>query len=136
MTKRTATIATIVAVGVIIAGLLWRAGSVSLEAEKTLHAYNLTLDVIGHFISEHDGAWPESWNALATTSPTTNDGVWSWPNDIEEVRRRVKIDFSLETKEVAAMRPDDFKAVQEIGPHYGASEAAVSRLITIAKNAK
>lgn len=133
--KRTAILSIVGAAFVVIAGVLWQAVSVSIEAEKTLHAYNLTLDVVGRFITEHGGAWPENWKALASASPTTNGMVWNWPGDIEEIRKRVKVDFSLETKEVAAMRVDEFKAIQELGPRYGASEPAVRRLVEIAQNA-
>lgn len=80
-----------------------------------------------------NGKWPDSWDALAMTSPALEHNVWNWPCDIDEIRNRVKIDFSLQLEDVAAIHVDSFDAVQQIGPYYGGNEFSIRELIATAK---
>jgi heme A synthase len=105
----------------IIAAVLWQASSVSIEAEKTLHAYHVVLDVVGVYLGEHGGTWPTNWEALMATPTRPTQNMWRWPEEAEEMRKRVAIDFSLQTHEVASMSVDNFTAIQMIGPQYHAT---------------
>ncbi len=114
--------------------ICWRVVSDSLNAENTLHAYNLVLDIVAEYIKAN-GKWPDSWEALAKTPPALTHRVWNWPSDIKEIRRRVRIDFSRQLQEVANTHEDSFDAVEQVGPQYGGNEAAIRELIAIAKQA-
>jgi hypothetical protein len=113
--------------------MIWQGISISLRAENTLHAYSLCLDLLEDYIKENQ-KWPDSWEALATVRPKESS-IWDWPNDIGAIRKRVEIDFSLRLDQVAAMRPDSFSAVKQIGPNYGVDEAEIRQLIALADNA-
>lgn len=123
-----ASVVLVIAIGFVV----WRGVSNSLEAEATLHAYNLVLDVVAEYIKEHE-MWPDSWDALGNTSPALEHNVWTWPRNMDEIRRRVKIDFSLQIHDVARMHEDTFNAIEQVGPHYGGNESAIREVIATAK---
>lgn len=92
----------------------------SLEAEKTLHAMNWTLQRIEQYVKDHPGRWPRSWDDI---TPTT--GGFSWP----DLQRRVQIDFDAKPSELAGQRPEEFRAVRPIGPYYAAYDTGVTSLL-------
>jgi hypothetical protein len=119
-TKRrlTITLVTAFAIAISIACFaIWRGISDSLRAENTLPAHRLVLDLLEVYVKDN-GKWPENWDALLTTVPAQEPNLWKWPYDLNEIRNRVRVDFSLRIDEVAAMDVDSFDAVQQVGPHY------------------
>lgn len=123
---------TIVAVGTVCLLIVaaFQGARFSLQAERTLHAYYLVLDLVGAHVSEHDGAWPTGWDDLVPITPGREGAGWRWPQDRAEIEKRIRIDFSLVSEEVAAMSPDSFVAVNQIGPCYDhSSQHHVVRLI-------
>lgn len=123
-----ASVVLVIAIGLVV----WRGASNSLEAEATLHAYNLVLDVVTQYIKEN-GKWPDNWDALAKISPALEHSIWTWPRDVDEIRKRVKVDFSLQIRDVASMHEDTFNAIEQMGPHYGGNESEIRELIATAK---
>jgi hypothetical protein len=101
----------------------------SLQAEDTLHAYDLVLDVVGAHLRGTSGTWPTSWDDLAGVRPEEDHSVFRWPQDMRKIRRRVRIDFTLSTREVARMDVAHFAAIQQIGPNFGNHEPAVRKLL-------
>jgi hypothetical protein len=107
---------------------------VSLEAERTRHAYILVLDLLAEHLRRHQGSWPGTWNELKHTSPVNPSNVYRWPEDLVEIKRRVHVDFGLTVVDVAEMTPNCFTAVQQIGPNYGASEYWIDNVLRAAKS--
>jgi hypothetical protein len=113
----------------------YRSVAVSLEAERTLHAYRTTLTVLTIYLRENAGAWPSSWEDLARVSlkPDEQRAFLKWPDDMEEFRRRITIDFSLTGAEVAQMNPESFSAVRQVEPNYGEDEPGICTLLRVAR---
>ena len=107
----------------------------SLEAEKTLHASTLVLDLITEYCQKHPGAWPASWQDLMAACPPCAGGAgWVWPDDKDKIANRVKIDFKLTAKDVAASSPANFSAIRQQPPYYPLAERRVQELITTVRN--
>ena len=64
----------ICAVGVAI----YIGASISIHAEKGLHAIKLVTTVVDEYV-EREGKWPPSWEDLATHTSARNFGMYSWP---------------------------------------------------------
>jgi hypothetical protein len=111
----------------------WRGVTTSLEAEKTLHVYTATLDILTVYLKHNHGKWPTSWDDLVGVSPSSQIPDYRWPEDIAEFRKRVRIDFELTGAQVAAMDPEHFSAVEQIGPNYGPNEAWIRQLLNVAR---
>src|SRR5262245_23551411 len=94
----------------------------SLEAEYTLHAYRTVLTVLDLHITQNPGQWPTSWDDLTRTAIPEKDqrGMFRWPDDVQKIQKRLHIDFGLKVADVAKMTPDNFTAVQQLGPSYAA----------------
>lgn len=90
----------------------------SLYAEKTLHAYMLVIDVVNECVRSKEGGWPRSWEELYGVRPSREPAIWMWPDDHEEIERRIAIDFTLSPQQVAQMTPESFPAIRQIGPRY------------------
>ncbi len=120
-------------VGLIIGYLLYRGVTSSIEAEYTLQADRLVLQVLTQHLKENSGEWPSSWKNLQSTVPEAEFGIWKWPNDIDEIKERIHVDFTLETEDVAKMDVDSFTAVRQSYPNYGPNEAFIERLIWTAR---
>jgi len=113
-----------------------RSIDVSLEAEKTLHAYRLVLDLLEAYLHRHPGKWPESWEDLATIRINEPSAIYKWPNDIADVRNRVKIDFELTANDIASMSSQDFPAVKQLGPNYGIRPREIEDILRIARESQ
>lgn len=98
----------------------------SIEAERTYHATLFTLRLVDHFVAEH-GRWPSSWDELEAIP--FKDDLFSkpWPDIAEEVRRRVQIEFKIDPTTVAHQDPEDFIAIQPIGPRFEFRDAGFGR---------
>jgi hypothetical protein len=91
--------------------------SVSLEAERTLHATLFTVRLVDQFVAER-GRWPNSWDELESL-PTTHDLLGtSWPAASAQIQRRVRIEFLAEPQRIARQDPMSFTAISPIGPYY------------------
>jgi len=101
---------------------------VSLDAEVTLHAYELVLDVLDDYLAQNGGRWPRSWDDLIQIR---HDGFAGrrWPEDVAQVKKRIRIDFDLTTDEVIGMDIEHFTAVTQIGPNYGPHEGFLAKFL-------
>ena len=124
-------------VGILLAGLLigfaYQAETSSLEAEKTLHAYLVSLDLLTVYVRKNPGKWPTSWDDLIGVSPSTQSPIYHWPEDSGEFSRRVQIDFGLTRAQIAAQNEDNFSAVIQVGPNYGPEEPRIKMLLEAAR---
>jgi hypothetical protein len=91
---------------------------VSRDAETTLGAYRLVLEVLADYATESGGRWPKSWDELLHIR---NDGYVGlrWPEEVAEVKKRIRINFDLTMDQVLSMDPEHFTAVEQTGPNYG-----------------
>src|SRR5437868_383648 len=74
----------------------------SLEAERTLHAYSLTLDLTSVYCASHPGMWPRGWDDLINLKPLREHPIWQWPKDIAEIQSRIDVDFTTSLEQVEA----------------------------------
>jgi hypothetical protein len=107
-----ATVIACVAVAYVVLGI-----STSAEAEKTLHAINLTTVVVERFVDQ-EGRWPQSWNELRLVTAASAPSMYEWPKHAKELSTYVTIDFQAKLDEVAASSTDDFDAILPVGAHY------------------
>jgi hypothetical protein len=108
----------------------------SWEAEKTLHAFWLVSDILCAYIESSDGEWPTSWEDLVAVVPTIRGAssvFFRWPEDLGELRKRVRVDFGLSTADVASMDDTGFRAVEEIGPSFGPNAPAIGNILEVAR---
>jgi len=120
----------IVAVLVMTLGVaywLYSCVSVSLEAERTHQVNHGVLLLVTTYLQEHSENWPSSWDDLKNVDPEPD--AWY---DFEEMQKRVQIDFSLTTEQVAEMTVDDFDAIKPIGPNYGPLTSYIRKLLEVA----
>jgi hypothetical protein len=121
------------AISSIIGFVYWRV-DYALKAEMSLFAHWQILEVLKIYLKENPGKWPKSWEELEqTTLPEESQRVYHWPNQSAEFRKRIRIDFSLTRAQVAAMGPDNFSAIQPIGPHYVLQDYEIEPLLKIAR---
>jgi hypothetical protein len=118
-----------------LVALIWtyRSVMVSLDAERTLGAYYLVLDVLTVYVQQNS-AWPANWDDVAVIKPEQRYG-FAWPADLDDVRGRIRVDFALQLSEVAAMDPDRFLAVEQVGWNYGPHRGRSERLVNAARRA-
>jgi hypothetical protein len=105
----------------------------SLEAERTHQAYVRVLGATTAFVRGHPGLWPNGWEQLATAAPEGGDWSQTLPDDLEDVRRRIHVDFDLSAADVSKMNADDFSAIRPIGPNYGPDPVRIQMLIDATK---
>jgi hypothetical protein len=105
--------------------VIYRAVSVSLEAEKTLHAYRFVLDSTTGYVKQHPGEWPKSWDELL--SGTTSHGSDQWPS-IEDIKHRVIVDFAAKSSEIIQQDHANFTAITQSEPNYGPNEGRIKAL--------
>ncbi len=126
-----------VTVGIVV----YRCISGALEAETTLHANCDVLEILELYIEQNPGQWPENWNDLQnTTLPTEWERQHLRPQDIEEFKKRVQVNFGLTLQEVADMLTPEqvkrwdfanFTAVRPIGPNYGPCESGLAHFMEV-----
>lgn len=108
----------------------------AVQAERTLHANELVLRVLTAYVETTDGDWPTSWDDLVQTVPAESRSMWKWPDDLAALKQRVRINFDVTTDEVLKMKPGHFTAVEQIGPNYGPSEAAILDLQDVIRSCR
>jgi hypothetical protein len=131
--KKTAVIVVTVVVGTIVAAGIWclySAAKVSMEAEKTLGTYYMVIDLVSTYVEKTSGKWPRNWEDLRQIPPS-REWLWKWPDDIGEIQKRIRIDFSVTTAEVAKQDPEHFRAIEPVGPNYGSYPS--SSLVSLCK---
>lgn len=114
--------------------LVWRNVAASLEAERTLQAYLITLDILEGYLRKHPGKWPTSWEDLKQNSREVSGAGFHWPNDIAEFRARVHVNFGLSREQVATMDVASFSAVRQVGPNFGPHEEKIEMVLKAAVN--
>lgn len=103
---------------VILAAIaIYHGVTVSSRAKKTLQATLLVIDLTKDYATSHDGAWPDSWETLEEVA-APNESTFDWPADSAEVRQRVEVDFDANPHEIAGQTPEEFNAIQPIGPYF------------------
>jgi hypothetical protein len=108
----------------------------SLEAERTLLANRVVLEVLENYLKKHPEGWPTSWEELRDTPVSAYVQGHGWPENIEEIRRRIRVDFALTRPQVAAMNAETFSAVEPIGPNFGPDESAINQFLSVAREKK
>ena len=98
----------------------------SIEAEETLHAYYLVMDVVTVFVKANEGTWPKSWDELKSVSPAREHAVWAWPDDLSQIAQRVEVDFGVIPD---WSEPESFSAIRQLGPRYGPDKVWVKELL-------
>lgn len=113
----------------LVAGLwfAWHVVHVSLEAEETLHAELLAMNLLCTFV-EQQHRWPENWDELMGISPVGTHGIWEWPVDIQEVQGRVEIDFDYDVAELERESPDNFSAITARSATYVKDDRWLARI--------
>jgi hypothetical protein len=104
-----------VAVGLYLA---WQAAMEALEAEHTLQAYSFVLGTTIAYVEQHEGQWPTGWDELLSAATPPDDGREQRPT-FEELKKRVRVDFSMTADEVAASDPEHFTAIVQTEPNFG-----------------
>ncbi|GAB4156325.1 MAG: hypothetical protein Tsb009_33280 [Planctomycetaceae bacterium] len=106
----------------------------SLEAEVTHQTQYFVIQLLERHIREFH-SWPRGWEDLVRVH---RGGEWlgfRWPDDLEEVKKRVTIDFTLDVERVSEMSVNNFSGYKLNGPSYGLDESGIKQLITTAKGA-
>ena len=117
----------------LLAGYLYRGVSTSLDAEMTLQAYLPTMDALTRFV-ESNGKWPKSWEELIAADRGQTRGWPNSPEGLADLQSRVNVRFDLDLKDVAAMTPETFSAVEQREPHYPAEENLIADLLRAARD--
>jgi hypothetical protein len=122
-----------VAVLILVTGAvyLYWAANAALDAEKTNGAFIVVLKLVSSHIEKTSGQWPRSWDDLQRLSQPDVHYDWRWPDDMEEIQKRIRIDFSVTTADVATQNPDSFHAIQQIGHNYGSYDSHI--LLSVCK---
>src|ERR1700678_669967 len=102
--------------------------SVSLHAEKGLHATRLTLEIVEEYVAQHNGAWPRSWTDLEQTSGKISE-VYRMTGGREHVADYVWIDFDADPGRLAKQTESEFEAIRPVGPFYPSYRVAVPSLL-------
>jgi hypothetical protein len=85
----------------VAASLGFRAGLIADEAEHNLlAARSITRSLEGYVWNE--GMWPDDFDALAPYRVETN--IYRWPDDRDQILKRVDLDFDLTIEEIASSR--------------------------------
>lgn len=117
--------------------VLWngiQAVRAALDAEHTLHAYRLALELTNRYQETHAGEWPPDWKALEQL-PYERGGMWEWPDDLAEIQERITIDFAANPRDVAELTPAEFTAISQRQPNFpGSSDPHVEQLIDGLRN--
>jgi hypothetical protein len=116
-----------------LADLAYRGVTTSLDAENTLQAYTRTLDALTRFV-QATGRWPKSWEEFAGANPVQRGGLLDWPKGIGDLQSRVTINFQLDLKDIEAMTPETFSAVEQAAPNYGPEDARVRALLNAVRS--
>jgi len=117
-----------------LVGLFFNGIYVSLQAEETLHAFELVLMVIASHLSQNDGSWPRNWEELEMATLEEHIGGWHWPQDSAPIKKRVRIVFATNTGKVLVTGSEHFSAVQQIPPYYPPSKNRILQLLEVARN--
>jgi hypothetical protein len=99
----------------IVSVLVYCGISASLTAERVLHANRLVLELAREYVVDHIGAWPRFWQDLERLPPPER-GMFRWPQDEEDVRRYVSVDFGANLDELVTRSMQEFVAIQPQGP--------------------
>jgi hypothetical protein len=92
-----------------------------MDAQYTLNVYAVVLDVLAEYLRENGGRWPKSWDDLVVIHHPGNP-PFRWPEDLGEIRKRVRINFDVTTAEVIAAGVEHFTAVTQREPNYSPFE--------------
>jgi hypothetical protein len=126
-------IALSVACLLIIVSLIARSAIIALDAEKTLHAYFLVLDVVAEYCNSHSGIWPKSWDDLTQARPSRDHSIWTWPKDASQIEERITINFQTTLSEVLTTDPSEFRAISQRDPSYSITPAEIAAFISSIK---
>ncbi len=125
-------IALVFAVGGLLIGSVYRGTSTSLDAENTHQAYVLTFGAVTNYVQQ-SGQWPKNWDELLSFDQRTGGSLSAAYMGIDEVKARVKVDFQLGLRDVAAMTPETFTAIKQRPPNYPDEEGDIAVLLKLAR---
>lgn len=129
-------VAGIAAAGAVgIAAWLICAAYYALEAENHLIAMSLTLETVEQFVQD-TGDWPRSWDDLERVQLRSGHSIS--PQNLDQIRSGVEVDFTLNLDSVNTAEPNAFGAIRPKPPCFDAYEWRIKSLLqTIAaRNAK
>jgi hypothetical protein len=113
--------------GMLVAGYI-RSVLLVIEAEKNLHATNLTIDLVCKHI-ELSRSWPSNWEDLLRLKPTDEHGIWIWPQDKCELMQRVFVDFRPSQQMICTEQ-----LIRGRTPTFPASEALSEKLSKLVRD--
>jgi hypothetical protein len=100
------------------------AATAALSAEKKLHTARFVIQLVNQFVQEHK-RWPKSWDELTLLQLPRDftkhvNGFYGrpWPGSLEEIKKRIAIDFSADPTKVVAEDKMAFSAIKAIGGYY------------------
>jgi hypothetical protein len=122
----------IVVIAVLVVNSIRLAGN---RAEHSLHAVRLVIVVVEKYIQQC-GRWPSSWRDLESVNASEN-GMYSWPCDSEEIQAHVEVNFDLTLESVAHEEVDHFDAIKPRTASYpGFRDNVISLLAEARKQAE
>lgn len=86
----------------------------ALRAEWRHQDNILVFKLVTAYIEQNDGAWPNSWDDLRKISVPNSE----WPDNINQVRKNVTVDFSVQICELENLPVDEFRAIRPTDPGY------------------
>lgn len=96
--------------------------------EDSLHLTIFTCEIIDrHF--DKTGRWPKSWEEMRDDGPMTYPGPIAWPDEMELLKRRVRVDFGLTNAYLTEVKPDAFHGIEPIEDSFPSYEGGVRRLL-------
>jgi hypothetical protein len=85
------------------------------EKEKNLHAVICAASALTAYVaSKH--SWPRSWDELSSDAPPSSGSMFRLPDDIKEIRSRVKIRFHASPNELR--NPQNANLLESNGESY------------------
>lgn len=88
----------------------------AIQAEKTFHAERLVMDLVCSFV-EQEKRWPQNWEQLRRMAPS-KQGMWIWPDEISDIRKRVEINFEYDLGRVEEETIESFDGIMPRGVSY------------------
>jgi len=111
---------------------IWRLYQAPREARARLAHMRHVLAVVAHYVRQHQGAWPRSWEEIEKTPvpPEAPPRLGAWP----DVRHHVKVDFQVDPRKLLQTGPDQFQAISPRG-RCGDYREDVQRLLEAIREA-
>ncbi len=84
----------------------------ALQIEHMLQDNVLVFNLVTTYVEQNDGAWPRSWDDLKKMKRSNS----IWPDNYDQVRKNVIVDFDVEVEELKEIPTDQFRAIRPSRP--------------------